>query len=136
MSDLKQWLVISSLALGLSGTAAVADEKAGPHTAHAAGQAQNAAQASGVNGSEELHKHMMKSASEMESMAMTGDADHDFVTSMKKHHQHGIEMAQIQLKAGKNPQAKAFANKIIAAQKREIAQFDAWLAKYKPAPAK
>ena len=36
-------------------------------------------------------------------------------------------MAQMQLEEGKSPQMKSMAKKIIATQKKEIAQFDKWL---------
>lgn len=40
-------------------------------------------------------------------------------------------MAEMQLKTGKSPEMKAMAKQIIVAQKKEIAQFDKWLAKQK-----
>jgi uncharacterized protein (DUF305 family) len=57
----------------------------------------------------------------------TGDPDVEFVRSMIPHHQGAIDMAQVELKYGKNPQARAFAEKIIEAQKAEIEQLNAWL---------
>lgn len=78
-------------------------------------------------GSAELHQAMQKGASEMQSMPMTGEVDHDFVTAMRKHHQDGIEMAQIELRNGKDPEAKKFAQTIIDTQKKDIAKFDRWL---------
>lgn len=85
-------------------------------------------------GASKLHKHMMKSSSEMKSMKMTGDVDHDFVAMMKEHHRHGIEMAEIALQHGKDAKAKEFAQRIVAQQKKEIAELDSWLAQHKPAP--
>lgn len=67
----------------------------------------------------------------MDKMTMTGDADKDFAMMMKMHHQKGIEMAQMELKNGKSPEMKAAATKIITAQKKEVAQLEAWLAKQK-----
>jgi uncharacterized protein (DUF305 family) len=40
-------------------------------------------------------------------------------------------MAEMQLKTGRSPEMKSMAKQIIAAQKKEIAQFDKWLAKQK-----
>lgn len=68
----------------------------------------------------------------MPAMAKTGDVDYDFATMMRQHHQMGINMAQKQIKEGKNPEMKQMAQKIVDAQTKEIAQFDAWLAKNKP----
>lgn len=68
-----------------------------------------------------------ESGDSMQHMELTGDADRDFAIRMKLHHQQGLEMAQAHLKDGKSPQMKSMAKKMIAAQKKEIAQFDKWL---------
>ena len=76
-------------------------------------------------------KAMMKDMSgKMTSMPMSGDPDADFAMMMRIHHQGAIDMANAELSNGKNPQMKKMATAIIAAQKREIAQFDAYLAKH------
>ena len=76
-------------------------------------------------------KAMMKDMSgKMSSMPMSGDPDADFAMMMRIHHQGAIDMANAELSNGKNPQMKKMATAIIAAQKREIAQFDAYLAKH------
>ena len=61
----------------------------------------------------------------------TGDADVDFMTQMKPHHQAAIDMAKVQLANGKDPETKALAQAIITAQEKEIAMIDAWLKKKK-----
>ena len=68
-----------------------------------------------------------ESGDSMQHMQLTGDADRDFAVRMKLHHQQGLAMAQMQLEEGKSPQMKSMAKKIIANQKKEIAQFDKWL---------
>ena len=76
-------------------------------------------------------KTMMKDKSDkMSSMAMTGNPDVDFAMMMRIHHQGAIDMAQAELKNGKEPQMRKIAQGIIAAQKKEIAQFDQFLAKH------
>ena len=57
----------------------------------------------------------------------SGDADVEFVRSMIPHHQGAIDMAEVELKYGKDPQARAFAEAIINAQKAEIEQLHEWL---------
>ncbi len=61
--------------------------------------------------------------------AYTGDADVDFNKQMRGHHVAAVEMAEVQLKFGKDPASRTLATEIIAAQKKEIAEIDAWLAK-------
>ena len=75
---------------------------------------------------------MMKSASDMKSMKMTGDVDRDFVAAMRKHHQDGIAMAKIALQHAKDAMAREFAQKIVDDQTRDLQQFDAWLAQHQP----
>jgi uncharacterized protein (DUF305 family) len=71
---------------------------------------------------------MMKN---MDSVKVTGDTDRDFATMMKIHHQGAIDMAQMELKSGKDAKMRAMAKRIIEAQQKEIKEFDQWLAKRK-----
>lgn len=66
--------------------------------------------------------------SKMDGMSMTGDVDYDFAANMRKHHQMALVMSEAELKTGKNPQMRQMAKDIIAAQKKEIATFDKWIA--------
>ena len=77
-------------------------------------------------------KQSMKSGMDaMQKMQMTGDTDKDFAVMMKMHHQQALDMAEMELAHGKSAELKAMAAKIISGQKKEIAQFDRWLAKQK-----
>jgi len=62
----------------------------------------------------------------------TGNIDVDFVRGMIPHHQGAIDMAEIELKQGKDPEIRKLAQGIIAAQKKEIAQMEKWLEKNAP----
>ena len=74
---------------------------------------------------------MKDNNAKMASLKMTGNADVDFALMMRIHHLGAIDMAQAELRGGHDPQMKKMAMAIIAAQKKEIAQFDKFLAKNK-----
>lgn len=73
-----------------------------------------------------MHKDM--------AISFTGNADADFVRGMIPHHQGAVDVSEIVLKFGKDDGVRKLATEIIAAQKTEIAQMRAWLAK-NPSPA-
>ena len=76
-------------------------------------------------------KAMMKDMNgKMTSMPMSGNPDDDFAMMRRIHHQGAIDMANAELSNGKDPQMKKMAKAIVSAQKKEIAQFDAYLAKH------
>ena len=89
-----------------------------------------AASASMPAGGADMKAMMKDNSDKMASMQMTGKPDIDFAMMMRIHHQGAIEMAQAELKDGKEPQMKKMARDIIAAQKKEIAEFDKFLAKH------
>jgi uncharacterized protein (DUF305 family) len=59
----------------------------------------------------------------MAAMTITpsGDVDADFVAMMVPHHQGAIEMAQAELRHGRNEQLRRIAQEIIVTQLQEIA---------------
>lgn len=61
-------------------------------------------------------------------MPMSGDADKDFAMMMMHHHQGAIDMAEVELKYGKDETLRAMAGKIIEAQKKEIQELKDWQA--------
>lgn len=82
-------------------------------------------------GSADMKQSMKSGMDSMQQMQMSGDTDRDFAMMMKMHHEQALDMARMELEYGKSPELKAMATKIISAQKKEIAQFDRWLAKQK-----
>jgi len=64
----------------------------------------------------------------MMAMPKTNDPEIDFARMMIMHHQGAINMSNVQLQAGSNDSLKRTAQKIIAAQQAEIAQFNTILA--------
>lgn len=86
---------------------------------------------SGMAGGGDMRGSMMGMMKDMDSMKMSGDTDRDFAMMMKMHHQGAIDMAQVELKSGKDPKMKAMAKRIIEAQQKEIKELDQWLARGK-----
>ena len=56
----------------------------------------------------------------------TGDPDRDFVAMMLPHHQGAVDMANVELRYGKDPMLRKLAADIVKAQATEIAQMEAW----------
>lgn len=85
----------------------------------------------GGSASMDMHAGMMRGMDAMQQMKPTGDADRDFATMMKMHHQQAVEMSQTYLKQAKSPELKKMAQKIVRDQQKEIGQFDKWLQAHK-----
>ena len=85
----------------------------------------------GAAGAHDMKASMRMGMDGMQKMTMSGDTDKDFAMMMKMHHQQALNMAEMELANGKSAEMKAMAKQIIVAQKKEIAQFDKWLAKQK-----
>lgn len=126
MKTLSTILALSLLAMPLTARAedphAQHDMKGmeGMHDMKAMGAESEAAKAfAEVN--TKMHKDM--------TMEFTGNPDVDFAKGMIPHHQGAIDMANVVLKYGKDPEMKKLAEEIIKAQDTEIAFMKGWLAK-------
>lgn len=69
---------------------------------------------------------------DMSMMTATNDPDNDFAMMMVMHHQGAINMANEELKNGKDTEMRALATSIIAKQKSEITQFNAFKTSHAP----
>ena len=82
-------------------------------------------------------KGMMKGMSEkMSSMKMSGNPDVDFAMMMRIHHEGAIQMAEVELRDGKEASMKKMAKDIISAQRKEIAQIDKFINTHQNMPSK
>ncbi|NMG41414.1 DUF305 domain-containing protein [Chelativorans sp. ZYF759] len=76
---------------------------------------------------QENMRKMMITMPAMHEGMMNDDADVAFACGMIAHHQGAIDMAQVLLEHGDDPQMRALAEEIIEAQVAEIEQMTNWL---------
>jgi uncharacterized protein (DUF305 family) len=111
-----RWNLVVALGTVLITTQALAQ----PHERPMQGQSHAADQ--------DMKSGMDKMNRDMGAAPMTGDADRDFVAMMIPHHQGAIDMAQTELRHGKDPGLRRLATDIVAAQRKEIAMMRRWQA--------
>ncbi|HVT54376.1 MAG TPA: DUF305 domain-containing protein [Dongiaceae bacterium] len=64
----------------------------------------------------------------MHGVALTGDADKDFVDMMIPHHEGAVDMAKLEIQYGKDPQLKQMAQSIVDGQGQQIQMLKTWQA--------
>ena len=61
-------------------------------------------------------------------MFVTGDVDFDYAVNLRMHHQLAVDMAQAQVRNGKNVRLRSMAVQLVAEHSREIVILDRWMA--------
>ncbi len=103
-----------------------------PCLARAAEMAMGASAGAGSAADRAMMSGMTVMQRAMDRAPVTGNPDRDFVSMMTPHHQGAIDMAEVELRYGRDPGLRRLARDIITAQKREIAEMDRWAASHPP----
>lgn len=85
----------------------------------------------GASASDKAYAESMRKMMKEMHAAPSGEADADFVNMMLPHHAGAVDMAKVELQYGKDPELRALAEGIVAAQEKEIAQMKSWKGAHK-----
>ncbi len=69
--------------------------------------------------------------SQIKSMKMSGNLDHDFATMMVDHHKAALKMSDAEIQHGKVAEVKSVAEEIKSDSQREINELQSWLSSHR-----
>lgn len=118
---LMRWIVPAATALLLAGCQQAAEDAAAPAAETAEAAQLTPAQQAFAEANTRMHAAMSE---------IPPNADEAFMRGMLAHHRGAVEMAEVELEHGTDPQARDLAQRIIDAQEAEIAEMEAWLAEH------
>lgn len=97
------------------------------NTANHTDTAGTGTQTTGTTDGRSMMQIMNSMMENMKSMQTTGNPDNDFAAMMKAHHLSAIEMAQVEIATGTDPQIKQMAQKMLDEQQKEVAELNTFL---------
>lgn len=100
------------------------EQRPDPEQKRRQAEAQDAGKFSG-----EMHSQIMRSMGELQFTRTTGNVDRDFGSLIITHNQGAIEMAELELKYGKDPQMRTIAQKIVEGQRSDNKTIKEWIDK-------
>ncbi len=112
-----RWALVITLGTTLTGVQALAQQRNMP----VQGQHQPESEAD-----QAMMAGMLRMNHDMASAPMTGNPDHDFVSMMIPHHRGAVDMADEELRYGRDPALRRLAKEIVAAQNKEIVMMKDW----------
>lgn len=126
-------LIPASLLLAACGTQADAPKDEGAvdhstmdHSGHDMGRAKDDAAKADLTEAQAAYK-AVNDKMHAGMADIPADADVAFMAGMLAHHKGAVEMSEVALKYAKDEKARDLATRVIAAQKAEIAEMEAWL---------
>ena len=133
---MKRLILIASFSLGMLACNDGTDNGSTHTTLESAPQNESSNTAQPIDTSGMAGKSMMSMMQSMmdnmKSIQSTGNPDNDFAGMMKAHHMGAIEMAQMEVAKGIDPQIKQMAQKMIDDQQKEVAEFNTFLSGHTP----
>jgi hypothetical protein len=81
-----------------------------------------------------LQHVMTQGMTSMHTLPLSGDVDRDFATMMAAHHEHGVRMTEEYVRYAGDPRLRRWAEKTLAAQRKELAELRATGLVAKPVP--